>query len=273
MHSKLKPENSQIKVYSSTSLGFVSIATNKYLDFWFDLANSIENKYVGNEKIGLTLMTDDPKRAENWIKTNISIPVTLVEIPSYRWPEATLYRYELMEKHSMQLDQDILVYIDADSLINFNFTIKDFSLKDGEFIALVQHPGFWRPKSLLKFYFRRPVKAMKDLIRRINLGGIGAWETSRISTSYVPRKLRKTYYCGGIWFGSRAKFLDLCEELSNMVKIDEEISYIAKWHDESHLNNWATKNEHLSLPPEYCYAIEFEHLHSLQNKITAVKKY
>ena len=260
------------KVRNENSLGIVSIATNKYIDYWTSLAKSIEKNHRGSEAIELILLTDQAQWAQEWTEGNINLPVHIVEIPSYGWPEATLFRYKLIYTHRKFLKHRTLVYMDADSLINLEFSNQDFQQGNEDNMTFVEHPGFWRPDNRTSFYIHNPLIFLRDLYRVVKNGGNGAWETKSISQAFVPRALRKKYYCGGVWFGPNEEFQRLCFELSKRIEQDLNLNYIAKWHDESHLNWWATRNVINTLSPEYCYAVEYKHLKGLKNRITAVKK-
>ena len=88
----------------------------------------------------------------------------------------------------------------------------------------------------------------------------------------MRRKDRRIYVCGGTWFGERDSFLKLVSELSQNVAADLEQNRIAVWHDESHLNWWASKNPHLTLTPEFCHVESYPQLEGLIATITAVDK-
>lgn len=253
------------------SLGIISIATNEYINYWKKLAQSIDKHYVGNKELQLILFTDDPVNARNF-SNKLSTPVIVFEIPSYGWPEATLLRFQIIESRKSFLTHRTLMYLDADSLLNFKFTSTDFSLGNEDQMTFVEHPGYWRPKNKILFYYKNPLIGLKDLLRITRMGGNGTWEKNRISSAFVPRCQRDKYFCGGVWFGPNREFLRFCSELSLRVKDDLEKPYIAKWHDESHLNKWVTINQINHVGPEYCYATEFPHLSGLRNLITAVQK-
>lgn len=253
------------------SLGIISIATNQYITYWKKLAASVEKNYLGTSGLQLILFTDDPTNARNFSDT-LNVPVLVLEIPNYVWPEATLLRYQIIENHRHLLTHSTLMYLDADSLMNFEFTISNFNIGSENQMTFVEHPGYWRPKNKITFYCKNPIIGLKDLYRIIRMGGNGAWEKNQSSTAYVPRSQRKKYYCGGVWFGANQEFLRFCSELSLSVKDDLRKPYIAKWHDESHLNRWVTNNQFNYVGPEYCYATEFRHLSGVKNLITAVKK-
>jgi hypothetical protein len=199
--------------------------------------------------------------------------INVIEIQSLGWPLASLLRYELIASIEKKITEEFVIYLDADMLIKRDFSdvVSPNTLTNG--IALVAHPGFWRPKkNTTKFYFNHPELFFKDLYLRIFNGGIGSWEKRRASDSFVRRKLRDNYYCGGTWMGVKKDFFTMVRSLENTVQCDINNNVMAIWHDESHLNKWATQNSHSILDPGFCYAQEFNHLSGLTQYIQAVKK-
>lgn len=72
--------------------------------------------------------------------------------------------------------------------------------------------------------------------------------------------------------GQNAKFKEMVSDLNDSVSRDELNGVMATWHDESHLNKWATTNAHSTLSPSYCYDPSYPHLWSLGEIIRAVDK-
>jgi hypothetical protein len=141
-------------------------------------------------------------------------------------------------------------------------------------IALVSHPGFFRPakRELVNFYIEHPKFLVRDLALRIRIGGLGSWETSRASKAYVPRHARGVYVCGGTWMGYRNNFLDLVSELS-FLEISESVKgNVPKWHDESYLNMWASRNNFTLLSSSFCFDPSYPQLHGLKELVRAVDK-
>jgi hypothetical protein len=138
---------------------------------------------------------------------------------------------------------------------------------DSNAMFFVLHPGF----SNSNLNFRNPLKTVKRLLRFWVTGGYGAWETRKISNAYVPRRLRRAYFCGGIWFGRKMKFSDFISQLRDSVADDLSKNVIAKWHDESHLNRYAAYNEVIILGPQYCYDGKVE-LSAEKPLVVAVEK-
>ena len=183
-------------------------------------------------------------------------------------------RYSIFEEHLSILQSDILVHLDADMLIESNPWGRVRRKLEEEDMCFVQHPGYWRPRQRKKmiFYFTNSRRLISDVLICIQNGALGVWETDKRSKAYIPRNKRKRYYCGGIWFGKRLAFIRLIHELSNNVKIDVENEVMAKWHDESHLNHWASKYNHTFDSPELCFDYSYGQLNELSPVIVAVRK-
>lgn len=256
------------------TLGIVSIATNIYLDYWKAQAKSVDENLDQLVETTLHIFTDRPNEALEHGRTLKHVRVIAHQIPAYGWPEATLYRYEIMHKESDQLQQDVLMYLDADMLIARPIGLKDFETSEGSGVTLVRHPGFYRPvlASSVLLYLRNPALLTNDIYTSLKVGGLGSWETSSTSLAYVPRKLRRNYYCGGVWWGYNAEFKELVKELAERVSRDEENQVMATWHDESHLNWWASTHQHVAKDSSYCYSISYPWLKQLPMIIQAVDK-
>jgi hypothetical protein len=141
-------------------------------------------------------------------------------------------------------------------------------------MSLVSHPGFYRKPGvrLIKYVLTDPIRVTKDFLKRVFFGGIGAWETNKKSDAFVSRRNRKNYFCGGVWMGSSKSFKHFLTINSQSIKNDLANGYIAIWHDESHLNKWASENKFKTLGPEYCYDPTYTQLAGIQGRIEAVDK-
>jgi hypothetical protein len=197
--------------------------------------------------------------------------VRIHEIDNLIWPHATLDRYSLISKFQSEIVEDIVMHLDADMYIHQNFLTPLRQLKLNEDVSLVSHPGYWRD-SREYFHNGSMIHSLKDLARIIWCGGIGAWETNQISMAFVPRRLRKNYVCGGVWFGKRNAIIELCEKLALAIDKDLENNFIARWHDESHINKWATEHQFNLLDPEFCYSASYRNLVGINMYIEAVTK-
>jgi hypothetical protein len=253
------------------NVGICSIATNDYISLWIDMVTSADKIMDPQFNIVFHVFTDQVEYCTIKAKKFTNIECRIHQISNLTWPAATMDRYKVFFEARETLIEEFLVHMDADMLMHKNFLIEltNFELKED--ITCVAHPGFWRSPSTtrnVRFLFRD----LKDFLLKIRFGGLGTWETRRISTAFVPRSARKNYVCGGVWMGERSAFIDLCQTLYTNVEKDYTSGIIAKWHDESHLNNWVSKHEFNLIPPSFCFSREFPHLSRVENIIEAVTK-
>ena len=252
----------------------ISLATGeRYVQYWKNLVLSFQSNKIDLAKITFYILTDNVTECEVFTKS-LNINAKVYQIPSYVWPEATLLRYREISNIGPDITEDILIYLDADMLVKADFINALSPSKWTNGIALVSHPGYWRPKGLhaLGYYLKNPLQIIKDLFSFLKIGGLGSWENTTFSTAFVARKMRRTYVCGGTWMGFRSNFLKMVSECSRAVDIDLEQGFIAKWHDESHLNKW--KSEHIVevLSPSYCFDPTYKNLLGMTELIRAVRK-
>jgi hypothetical protein len=260
---------------TTKNLGIISIATNKYIEYWNKQATSLNDQINEYSRVSVFVFTDRVEEALSHSQTLDRLNVKVVEIPNYGWPDATLLRYQIMKSNfSIFSDQDVLVYLDADMRVVAPLDTRLFfkEMKGG--VNLVRHPGYFREPGLnaAKFYFRNPLILFTDLYSLALTGGLGSWDTNAKSEAFVERRYRNKYYCGGIWWGLRDNVLELVSKLALDVETDSRKDVIAKWHDESHLNHWASTNVFSESPPTVCYEASYPWLANLKPLIIAVDK-
>lgn len=235
------------------SLGLLTIATNGYTRYLPNLFRSASFHLDGFSEYCHYVFTDNVQKVKQITESFPDTNFEIVEISKYGWPEASLLRYEIYCNYREIFVHDILMHLDSDMyfLSNLDFEVPPAGWVGG--MAFVEHPGYFRPNSNeINF------TAFRSRIRSFLLGGYGAWETSRRSTAYTPRSYRKTYLCGGAWFGFRENFLAFCETARRNVNIDLSKGITAKWHDESHLNRIvAAENSSTILSSRYCYEPQY----------------
>lgn len=260
---------------TTKNLGIISIATNKYIEYWNEQATSLNDQINEYSRVSVFVFTDRVEEALSHSQTLDRLNVNVVEIPNYGWPEATLLRYQIMKSYfSIFRDQDVLVYLDADMRVVAPLDTRLFfkEMKGG--VNLVRHPGYFREPGLnaAKFYFRNPLILFTDLYSLALTGGLGSWDTNAKSEAFVERRYRNKYYCGGIWWGLRDNIHELVSKLALDVETDSRKDVMAKWHDESHLNHWASTNVFSESPPTVCYEASYPWLANLKPLIIAVDK-
>jgi hypothetical protein len=251
----------------------LTIATNNYKDYWYEMVKTLFQEV--NCELVLHVASDDLSIADGIPKRfSKSQSIKVHEIPPYGWPEATLLRFKIYKEIISEITQEYICYLDADMLVHGDFVkILEPQLKSNN-VILIQHPGFYRPKKLkkLKFYSSNPICLIKDLKKKVVMGSLGSWETDPRSAAFVPRGMRKNYVCGGFWIGRSKEIKKLISELAIQVDRDMQINFIAKWHDESHLNQWATVNNFKLADSSFCFDETYANLEGLERYISAVRK-
>ena len=254
-------------------IGILTVATKSYKKFWIDLANSVGKFNDSEHEIHMHVFTDNPEYCESQVSNLKKVKFKFFKIPEYGWPEATIKRYELISTNREEIVGDLLIHMDADMLVRSSNFLSEFNLGSNR-VGLVEHLGFWRPggASGLALYARYPYYLIKDLKIMFLQGGLGAWEKRKESRAFVSRRFRKKYVCGAIWFGPREKVLKMVESLFADVEKDAQSGVMATWHDESHLNAWASRNNYELFKPNICFDPTYRHLKSLTMMIEAVRK-
>jgi len=236
---------------------FVVIATKRYTRYAHNLIRSLEASM--QEASEVILLTDDIAmflKLERSLKT---ITLRSVAIESLGWPRATLLRYELISKHLEPSNGDVVCYLDADTLMVRSTSSNDFKkhLSVESPIALVQHPG----------YFRR-----NAVHRTLTKSTLGPWETRSFSSAYVPFSMRSSYVCGGVIFGQKSAFIDMCHQLKSAIDRDAIKGIVAKHNDESYLNRWAMKRSVVRLSPEWAFSEGYRNLRGIIPRIQVIHK-
>jgi len=264
----------EIKESQEPSIGVMTVATNIYFDYWQKMVISADERSMQSDQITFFVFTEQIQKIDAFSKTLKNVNVIGFRITPYGWPDATLLRYQIFRDHYLKMDTDVLMHLDADMLFASNPWKSVRQMVANNQICLIHHPGFWRSKGLSRatFYLTHPLTIYKDLRMKISLGGIGAWETRPQSEAFVPRKLRRRYFCGGTWFGPHQAIGEMLEVLSGQVLEDKKIEVIAKWHDESHLNKWAVQKNINTFSPELCFDETYPQLKKLKPSIIAVRK-
>lgn len=255
----------------SSTLAILMIATNGYLTRWTITASSLQDSILNSRfKVRIILFTDEDEKAKLWGRNNLTtISLTVRKIPSYGWPEATLFRYRIFEKFQDEIIEDVVMYLDSDMKITSDFT---FELAPEDWLnglAFVHHPGFYQIQQHIQ---ESSIKTMSSFMLKIRYsrffrGGFGDWEGNRKSTAYTQKKRRKTYVHGAVWFGKRREFMKMVSQLNKNVTSDYEKNFIAKWHDESHLNWYFAHSGGSVLTPRYSGFVNYPEVMKLSPMI------
>ena len=256
-------------------LGILSIATNVYLEYWMDLARSVDSKVRSFSPVVLHVFTDQPQEAKAFAKTLQSVKVKVHEIEPLRWPEATLFRFKIFADYRDKITEPFLMYLDADSIVDQDFEPDLTGLMEQHGVLLVEQSGSWRPPKIsrqLRFYLLHPGAVFADIRKLLWEGGLGTWEKRPGSTAFVSRKHRSRYVTGAVWMGTREGLFGLVSELAARVQADWGQGLVARWHDESHMNWWNAQYKPHLLDPRYYFVRGYHHLDELPSIIRLITK-
>lgn len=257
------------------SLTIFTVATGRYLNFWIELVKSGEEFIDSSVRTQWLVLTDQVEKIPTEIISKLGPRLTVVSIDHEPWPFPTLKRYEYLQFTRNQIEGEYLMHLDADMVFVAPIEDNDISnpLSESEIVCVV-HPGYFRPKGLkrIEFYARNPRRIIQDLKLYLVFGGIGTWEKNIDSTAYVKRLQRRIYVCGGCWFGTKNRVLEMAENLQQNIEVDLQSDFIASFHDESHLNAYVSKRKVKILAPEFCFDPRYSQLNGVSPKILAVDK-
>lgn len=200
-------------------IGLLVIATNKYIQFLQPLITGADKFFLKNHEVTYFVFTNQDINIES------DRSVVKIETEHKNWPWMTLGRYKIFSENRKTLEQmDYLYYIDADMLIVDE--VGDEILGD---LVVTQHPGY---------YGRR-----------------GTPEHRPESLAYIPPFKNMQYFAGGFNGGTSQEYLRMAEVLNRNINLDYSRGIIAIWHDESHLNRYASDYDQklTVLSPSYCY--------------------
>lgn len=193
------------------------LATRKYKIFAQPLIDSIKKYFLLNHEIEIVLFIDEVGIYEGDERVNVVQDL----IVSYKFPEATLYRFAIMT--SRTYDCDYLYYLDVDALVVSEIDENIF----GD-IVVVRHPGFDRMSG-------------------------GSWETNKKSNAYTYEENRITYWAGGFSGGVYERYYRLINRMKRDIEDDEKNGIIPIWHDESILNFYLSEMKSFKeLNSAYC---------------------
>jgi hypothetical protein len=257
-----------------SGIDVICIATNGYTSYWLSMIESFLGNTTRFENIVIHVATDDPKFIHQFGPKSHGVEYRTYKIDSEPWPMATLLRYKYISEIVDNCETPYFLYIDADMYFHKNFDELLVKNLHSNGINFIHHPGYWR--DIQRFKFRTNSVTFRmilgDIKRRITLGGLGAWETRKLSEAYVPRASRKIYICGGIWFGTKQLLIEIVTDLNDKVNKDLKNNIIAIWHDESHLNRWYSEHGGNVLDPSFCYDPTYQNLSGLTPLVQAIQK-
>jgi hypothetical protein len=144
------------------------------------------------------------------------------------------------------------MWLDTDMQIIREIKFNELLLKSKS-IYFARHPGFvFSARSFSKLALKRKLRILVSYFRAFSHLQLvlGDWETRRESTAFVSNLERKNYVHGAVWVGEVRNVLAMCKQLAENIDFDLDKKLVAKWHDESHLNWYASNFSDVSFLPK-----------------------
>lgn len=209
-----------------SKIAILFIGTSRYIEFFPRYYETLKQYFLEKTPKDFFVFTD-----------MIDFPflkdkkdVIIIKTEHQKWPFSTLLRFRIINKVKNKLKKySHIIFIDADMYVNSSVKEEEFFSHDKPLFA-VKHDS----------YVNKP----------------GEFEFNPISTASVSHNDDLSDYCvGAFWGGQRESLLKLLEILEKRIDQDLSKNYVAKWHDESHLNKYLIENKfdvHI-LDPSYAY--------------------
>lgn len=218
-------------LFSSLSLqayniGLCFTATRKYTRYIEPFLASCRQHFLKDHTVTYFIFTDQDIPQKN------DADVVVIHQEHLQWPYVTLFRFEqYYNARELMASMDYIFASDVD--MRFVADVGDEILSDR---VATQHP-----------YFLDMNREKYD------------YEKNPYSTACIFPDEGARYLAGGFYGGSRAEFLKLCKTNADNIRNDYDRSFVAVWHDESHLNRYFVDNPPtLVLSSSYCYPESME---------------
>lgn len=225
------------------------ICIGKYIAFWKDFYISFEKNFLTEYEKEYFVFTDQKILYDEENNSRIH----RIYQQDLGWPGNTLFRFKMFKSVIPMLkDTDYTFFMNANVLCLKEVTEKMILPLDKS-LVVVQHPAYYNKKPYeFNYEFRKKSKA------------------------YIPCGSGTVYVCGGINGGKTDSYIRLIQILEKNIEEDYQKGIIAKWHDESHINQYVYRNsDYRLLSPSFCYPedwdIPFEPILLVREKSKAIQ--
>lgn len=216
-----------------SKIAILYIATNDYKILWNEFYTSCEKYFLPDQEKHYFIFTDDASYF-------LDIPNSHIYIIEHEaWPYPTLKRFQYFLMAQDELGNMDYIYFFNSNMLFVDYIDNEILPEDLHDIVVVKHPWYFTLKDNKKFPYDRQSESL----------------------AYIPYWLGDVYIMWWLNWWKSKEYLDMVKELDKNTKIDLKNNIIAKWHDESHINNYIlNKNnikilwpEYWSLPKRYFY--------------------
>lgn len=205
-------------------IGILYICTGKYDIFWKKFYRSCEKYFLPGHEKRYFVFTD---AQDLYGQDNPQI--TKIYQETLGWPQNTLLRFKIFLSAKALIEScDYLFFFNANIIFLDKITDEILPTDKNEGLLVVTHPGFWD-------------KAKQDY----------PYDKNPDCCAYIPDGKGVNYFMGGFNGGKTKAYLQLINTLNNNIQQDLKNNIVARWHDESHLNNYMLDRKPVILSPAY----------------------
>lgn len=231
----LSDENQRLPSYK---VGLLMVAINQnYWPYAKQVIDGVKGLFLPGHTTEVMLWTDIPSFAE---AKDVNFGATVFPTDSVEWPYPTLMRYHLFLAQEEYLKQfDYLFYLDLDMRV-VGFVGDEILPKEG--LMMAAHPMYWLQDNLVP-----PYEPDERSSAHIKMPG-------RVVSEGEKNKFQPLYAAGGFQGGKTGPFIDAMKAMRDGIDKDFDISYVARWNDESHWNKYLSEHPpEVVLDPSYVY--------------------
>ncbi|MBQ7209011.1 MAG: hypothetical protein IJS01_14525 [Lentisphaeria bacterium] len=207
------------------TIGFLYIATGKYMYFWKDFFLSCEKFFIPEARKHYFIFTDDTTMRSD---DNI----TIIPRQCAGFPADSLFRFEMfLSIRELLQKQDYVFFLNANMQIVDAVGEEILPTAENGFLVGVLHPAEARKRPPWSFPYERSPRSL----------------------AYIPpNDPPYNYFTGAINGGRTPEFLAMSQLLADNIRKDYDKGIIARFHDESHLNRFFHSHHPLTMDCRYC---------------------
>jgi len=213
-------------------VAIIFIGTNKYINFFPAFYESLKKYFIPKTRKDFFVFTDRIESPFLIGKEDIII----TDVKNKDWLFSTLLRFKFIHsKRDMLRKYSHIIFVDADMYASSLITEEEFFAHNKPLFGVL-HPLF-----VNNLFSGKPANS---------------FEYNKRSLAAVNQKDNLSiYHQGCFWGGKAEEVLKMVEELERRVNIDFKNHFVAKFHDESHLNKYFIERKELVhvYPPTYAY--------------------
>lgn len=202
------------------------IATGRYVCFWDEFYPGCEKYFLPEDNKTYFVFTDAEK-----LKYEENKNILKIYQKKLGWPYDTMMRFEIFLSQKEKLKEyDYIFFFNANTKFLSNVGEEILPSAENDFLMTGSHPAFYNKQPDEFAYDRNPK-----------------------SQAYIPYGAGKHYATGALNGGVADSYLEMCEKLAALTRIDIDNGVIPLWHDESMLNKYLLDKNPLIMPVNYLY--------------------